>query len=187
MTTPPQYPQYPPPGAPPPLSGSAPVRKRPHTSLVVGVLVLVFILVGIVIVGALVAPFTPRPDSSLLWPVNTAPLTAPLDPPDAVSPSAPTSAPPGTASVTPVPGADPVDLFGPGTYLVGTDIQSGTYRTTGPSHSGGSCYWSRLTDTSGDVDTTITDGSGQGPTTVTIKESDRAFSTSGCTQWEKVD
>jgi hypothetical protein len=42
----------------------------------------------------------------------------------------------------------PVTTFGPGTYVVGTDIPAGTYRNSGFS---AGCYWERLSGFSGDL------------------------------------
>lgn len=68
---------------------------------------------------------------------------------------------------------------GDGTFLVGEDIQPGTYRTDGGEY----CYWARLADTSGEFEGIITNGNTQGPTTVTISASDAAFETNGCSDW----
>jgi hypothetical protein len=96
------------------------------------------------------------------------------------------AAPPTTTILEPAqttPG--PLASFGPGTYVVGSDIYPGVYRTAGPS-STFSCYRARLKDTSGEFSSIITNGSSQGQTTVTIKPSDGAFETSGCKIWQKV-
>ncbi len=47
------------------------------------------------------------------------------------------------------------------------------------------CYWFRLRDTSGEGPSIASDGT-RGPATVTIKKSDAAFRTSGCSTWQKV-
>lgn len=97
----------------------------------------------------------------------------------------PASAP--TLPTYPPPDAGPLAIFGgDGTYVVGVDILPGTYRAQGPSTEGGSCYWSRLSDTTGDFDAIIANGGSQGPVTLTVKESDAAVQTSGCTGWAKV-
>jgi hypothetical protein len=69
---------------------------------------------------------------------------------------------------------------GSGVFLVGDDIKAGTYRGDG---SDGTCYWARLSDTSGELDGIITNELPDGPTVVTIAESDVAFETSGCADW----
>lgn len=71
--------------------------------------------------------------------------------------------------------------IGEGTYEVGDDIKAGKYRTVGAD--GSNCYWARLKNTDGDLDSIIANGNVHGPTTVTIKTSDGAFQTSGCEPW----
>lgn len=67
-----------------------------------------------------------------------------------------------------------------GVYEVGTDIKPGTYKSTG---NDALCYWARLKDTSGDMGTIIANDLGEGSKTVTIKKTDGAFKTSGCSVW----
>lgn len=69
---------------------------------------------------------------------------------------------------------------GDGIFLVGEDIEPGTYRGN---VAGGRCYWARLSGTSGDFDDLITNDNVEGPTVVTIAESDVAFETSRCGEW----
>ncbi|MGW3286981.1 hypothetical protein ACWDR3_20320 [Streptomyces sp. NPDC001002] len=67
------------------------------------------------------------------------------------------------------------------------EIKPGTYRTDGPQ--GGlitSCYWARLSSTSGEFKDIIANGSTEGQTTVTIASTDKAFTTTGCKTWQKV-
>lgn len=73
--------------------------------------------------------------------------------------------------------------FGDGVWLVGPDIKPGTYRTKNAS---GSCYWARLSGTSGDFDDLITNGNPDGPAVVTIAPSDKAFESARCGQWNKI-
>ncbi|MGX9888653.1 hypothetical protein [Streptomyces sp. NPDC002276] len=80
------------------------------------------------------------------------------------------------------------EIPGDGTYVVGEDIEPGTYRTDGPQ--GGlvpNCYWARLSSTSGDLRDIIANGNTKGRTTVTIASTDKAFTTSGCNRWTKAD
>jgi hypothetical protein len=74
--------------------------------------------------------------------------------------------------------------FGPGTYLVGRQIEAGTYQAPG----GSNCYFERRSDTSSDLDGIIanewsTDKSQQ---IVTIDPTDVAFKSSGCGRWTKM-
>lgn len=94
--------------------------------------------------------------------------------------------PPYTPQPTPPPTqSGPASSFGDGTFVVGTDVVAGTYKTTGSATSGLPCYWARLKNTSGDFSAIIANGNPTGPTTVTISRSDGAFETSGCNQWRK--
>ncbi|MBE1524397.1 hypothetical protein [Nesterenkonia lutea] len=69
---------------------------------------------------------------------------------------------------------------GSGTFIVGEDIQPGTYRTDGGS---GYCYWARLSGLSGEFGDIITNGLPDGQGFVTIAETDVAFETSDCGEW----
>ena len=74
--------------------------------------------------------------------------------------------------------------FGPGTYLVQSEIQPGRYKAEVAPDSFG-CSWSRLSETDGELSSVIAiDVILEGQTYVTIEESDFAFETSGCTNWE---
>lgn len=71
---------------------------------------------------------------------------------------------------------------GDGTYLVGSDIQPGTYRSV--SNSG--CYWARLSDLSGTLSGIITNNNADGQIVVTIRSGDKAFESTRCSQWLKI-
>lgn len=77
----------------------------------------------------------------------------------------------------------PVNVITDGTYVVGSDIPPGMYRTDGQG-TGSACYWARLSSlNTGDI---IDNGNITGPTTTQIPPTDRAFEiTGGCT-WSKV-
>ncbi|MEV0318301.1 PASTA domain-containing protein [Streptomyces sp. NPDC050658] len=68
-----------------------------------------------------------------------------------------------------------------GTYMVGEDIDPGTYKTDG----GGNCYWERLSGTGGDLGDIIANDLPSGSSYVTIAPSDKAFSSTGCGTWTK--
>jgi len=93
---------------------------------------------------------------------------------DTVTAAAPTSAAPAGIS--------------DGTYVVGTDIKAGLYKTSGPADSGdlANCYWERDRDLSGGMGSIIANDNPNGPTTVQISSSDKAFKTSGCAPWVKI-
>jgi hypothetical protein len=80
------------------------------------------------------------------------------------------------------PADPPAEGFGPGTYIVGEDIPPGRYKAKAD---GDNCYWARLKDDSGDFESIIANNNTAGSSTVTIKKSDGAFETSGCTPWIK--
>lgn len=100
-----------------------------------------------------------------------------------------------SASHTPAPRPDTTvaipagtTAFDQGTYVVGRDIEPGSYRTAGP-RPGDSiqfCYWKRLKNASGDASSLIAFDVAKGPSTVTISKTDGAFKTSGCQAWVKV-
>lgn len=71
------------------------------------------------------------------------------------------------------------EITGNGVYVVGTDIQPGTYKTAG----GTRCYWKKFSLTD-DRDIIANDLPG-GPTTVTIPGGIR-FETQNCGTWTKI-
>lgn len=95
--------------------------------------------------------------------------------PVAASTSAVATAPAGSTAVAapatqqPAAAAGPKTDFGDGTYLVGTDIAVGSYKSSGPRPGGvGQCYWARLKDDSGA--NIIANNLGAGATRVTVKK-----------------
>jgi hypothetical protein len=89
----------------------------------------------------------------------------------------------GTATGAPASG----QIGGEGTYLVGTEIAPGTYRTSGPSSSViPNCYWARSKDATGRPGSVIADGNTKGQATVTVKATDGAFKSTGCQAWTKI-
>ncbi|MBQ0847088.1 hypothetical protein J8N05_02475 [Streptomyces sp. BH-SS-21] len=74
---------------------------------------------------------------------------------------------------------------GDGDFQVGTDVQPGTYRTTG--NADGLCYWERSKDASGEMDSILANDNVSGASYVTILKTDKLFKSSGCKDWEAVD
>lgn len=74
-----------------------------------------------------------------------------------------------------------------GVWIVGTDVQPGTYRSTGASGDR-YCMWSRHSSVSGGpLDNIIaSDGSSAGQMVVTIEPSDKLFRTHKCAPFQKV-
>jgi hypothetical protein len=100
-----------------------------------------------------------------------------------VSAPAPPAAKTTTAKPAP-PVALPATIPGEGTFVVGTEVKPGTYRTAGSD--GINCYWARLSGLSGSFGEILANGNVNGPTTVTIRRSDKGFETTGCAEWRKV-
>lgn len=107
------------------------------------------------------------------------------------------AAAPADASTTPpaplYPSVEPVapspdSIPGTGTFLVGADVEPGTYRSAPADGSLMAwCYWSRLSSLDGTLDSIIANDGGDGQKIVTIAASDAAFETSGCGTWERVE
>lgn len=71
---------------------------------------------------------------------------------------------------------------GDGTFLVPAEAKPGTYRSVG----GETCYWARLRNLTGGVDSILANGNPSGPAIVTILPRDKGFQTQGCGEWTKV-
>lgn len=69
--------------------------------------------------------------------------------------------------------------FGDGIYIVGTDIQPGTYKSSGQS----GCYYSRLAGFSGSLGDIISNENTDTAAIVTIASADRGFKSSRCATW----
>ncbi|MFI9152745.1 hypothetical protein [Streptomyces sp. NPDC053367] len=76
-------------------------------------------------------------------------------------------------------------IDGDGDYQVGGDIKPGTYRSTG--NSDGMCYWERAKDASGELDSLLANDNVTGTSYVTVKATDKLFTSSDCADWEAVD
>lgn len=88
-----------------------------------------------------------------------------------------------TAPTPPTP--EPADVIdNDGTYLVGTDIQPGRWRSDGGTD-GMDCYWKRLSSLNGGIDDIIQNNLSGGPQVVQIQPSDKAFVTAHCQVWHK--
>jgi hypothetical protein len=73
--------------------------------------------------------------------------------------------------------------FGAGAYIVGTDMVPGTYRSSG----GNNCYYERLRDFTGGMNSIITNGNTNNPTIVTIAPTDAGFQSQSCGTWTKLE
>ncbi|MFG1809162.1 hypothetical protein [Streptomyces sp. NPDC049040] len=70
---------------------------------------------------------------------------------------------------------------GDGTFQVGTDIQPGTYKSSG--NDDGMCYWERDKDAKGSTDSIISNDTVAGSSYVTIKKTDKIFTSTDCKDW----
>ncbi|MDA4888398.1 hypothetical protein PFZ55_16025 [Streptomyces sp. MS2A] len=92
-----------------------------------------------------------------------------------------------TAKPKPTKKSGPPSSFdGDGQYLVGEDVQAGTYKTAGPQDDSimPNCYWARLKDASGEFGAIIANANLEGQGRVTLNKGEY-FETNGCQKWEK--
>ncbi|NMO89989.1 DUF4190 domain-containing protein [Actinomycetospora sp. TBRC 11914] len=78
------------------------------------------------------------------------------------------------------PAADP-NTFSAGTYEVGTEIQPGTYKTTGSDW----CYFERDKNLDGDLNSIIANDNVQGQGVMQVKSSDKYIKFDGTCTWTK--
>jgi hypothetical protein len=81
----------------------------------------------------------------------------------------------------PPPPAPKTTIDTDGTFVVGKDIEPGTYTSAGPVDEG-ACYWKRSNGTEL-VDNALT----KKPQVVVIEATDTSFTTSDCQPWQKTD
>lgn len=127
-------------------------------------------------------------------PTVTATVTAPAPPPNAGTAKTVTAAPVPVPTVTvttrvtvtrkAAAAAVGASFGGEGTFLVGTDIRPGTYRA--PAASSGNCYWERMRDLTGSMNSTIANDNTSGPVLITVKSTDKAVKVSGCSTFTRV-
>jgi hypothetical protein len=72
--------------------------------------------------------------------------------------------------------------FGQGEFIVGTDIDPGTYTSRG----GSDCYWERDNSFGQGDNSIIANDTPTGTTVVTISPSDKEFASSGCATWKRL-
>lgn len=126
-------------------------------------------------IGAVGSSSTPAPSGAA--PAPTVSVNSAAEPaPTATAASTP---PTQIASATPAPAAA---IPGDGTYEVGVDIQPGKYASDTPTS--GNCYWARLKNDD-PFDGILANNNSSGRSVVVIKESDKYFQSSGCSDWTK--
>lgn len=157
-------------------------------AIVISSVILVCIVCSIPI--GLFSPSTPTPGISNTSVVNvesTSPSISTEKPTDVVAivptetpvPSAtspPTETPRPTATPQPTETSNP-NLINVGTYIVNTDISSGIYKGFAGEGLFGSCYWERLKDLTGSLESIIANNNSIGQFYVEVKDSDYAFAT----------
>lgn len=86
--------------------------------------------------------------------------------------TAPAPKPAAAAAEKPAEPAGPSTTMGPGVYEVGSDIAAGQYKTAGPpaGDAMGMCYWARSKDDTGDFNSLITNGTVEGPGSLTVND-----------------
>lgn len=109
----------------------------------------------------------------------------PHQPLNATTTQPPTSTSPSQPS-TPSQQA-PAGSVGDGTYLVGSDIKAGQYKTDGPDKNAviPNCYWARMKDNSGAITSIIANNNSAGPDRVTVSSGEYLQLSGGCT-WNLV-
>jgi hypothetical protein len=96
---------------------------------------------------------------------------------------------PAAATSAPAPAQrGPVTTFDDGQWLVGADIEAGTYATTVPADSPG-CTWERKDSTDGTANSVLESGIGEEGErlVVDIKPTDKVFGSVGCGRWQRSD
>ena len=83
-------------------------------------------------------------------------------------------------STAATPASSATASFGDGTWVVGSDIQAGTYRS---SKTGSGCYWQRLSGFSGEFSDIIVNELTDAISVVEISSTDAGFSTERCGTW----
>jgi hypothetical protein len=78
--------------------------------------------------------------------------------------------------------------YGDGTYLVGVEIDPGTYKTTGPDKDSviPMCYWERAKNDSGELGSIIANHNSEGPDRVTVKAGETVKFSGDC-KWTEVN
>lgn len=121
---------------------------------------------------------TPEIQDQLIVTNTTVPTNTlgPINTPEPTKTHEPTNTPKPTN--TPRPSPTPIlGLVKIGTYLVGQDIEPGIYWGMAGDDMLSSCYWARLSNLSGDLDSIIANDNGVGQYYVEIIDTDFAFET----------
>lgn len=186
----------------PPQPQAAPRPSRRKGWLTHGLTAVVALAIGVAVGGGGTSngddDSAQAPATSPAVVQSAAAPTSPASAPSAGARETATTSPPAAPSATtaadagarppaaPAPAGPATSVDGDGQYLVGDDMEAGTYKTAGPADSViPNCYWARLKDASGEFGAIIANGIGQGQTRVTVRKGEY-FETRGCQKWEKV-
>jgi hypothetical protein len=187
LPQPAQFPLYPSgPVQPPSASTTSPAPPKPKPfgwPTVIITAVVAFSLGGITAVVALslVGIFVGSGDDTATTAEPTATVTATETAEAELGPTA-SKAP--TAKKTTEP--EPESTMDEGTYEIGVDVKPGRYKTRVPEDSPG-CYWERLKDDSGGLDSIIANGdvNAGGRVSIRVKRGD-FFLSEDCGTWTRV-
>ena len=78
--------------------------------------------------------------------------------------------------------SDSMTSVGDGTWIIGTDMVPGTYRSTG----GSDCYYETLSDFTHGDNSIITNDLPTASAVITIGPSVKGFTSNGCGTWTKI-
>lgn len=179
--------------------------RSPLVWILAAAAILVFLIIVCVIAAALsgsteVGTATPtpqeaRPTTEVAVPTETPAEPEPTPTLQATDTVSATSSPEPTATPGPTDTPEPTDtpqptdtsvpptatpdqnIIQPGTYLVGTDIRPGIYRGEAGYDLLDSCYWARLKDLSGSLDSILANDNSIGQFYTQVKDTDKALET----------
>lgn len=89
-----------------------------------------------------------------------------------------------TRTVQAKPAGPSGSIAGDGTFLVGSEIKPGVYRAGAASS--GNCYWARLHDLDGGLNSIVANDNTSGPAILRVASSDYAITTSGCETFRRI-
>jgi hypothetical protein len=72
--------------------------------------------------------------------------------------------------------------FPNGMYIVGVDIEPGTYKSSGNQ----GCYYAKLSDFTGSLSSILANNNTDTPAIVTISASDKGFQSKNCGTWTRI-
>lgn len=158
----------------------APIKKRANFGIIVGsISAIVLLLISIPTISANTNTASTSTTLTAAQTVGVpASTTKPASTPTPVFTPTPTPTPTPKPTPTPVPYAQ----FNDGTFVVGQDIQPGTYRTRNASPG---CYYARLKGFGGTVDDILANNNTDNPAIVTILPTDKGFESNNCDTWTK--